>query len=134
MRCCAELQLITIIRQDLNLTKSGVSGANVAAITGTIFARVASEHLLRPFCRLMTPCLLDGVNLCSSHAVPTFVLDRLSLLGLASTPVHAVGSFCDAFGPRLGHAFLLSCSSTAGEPCLLPSPICSALAYLRFLL
>ena len=28
----------------------------------------------------------------------------------------AVGSFCDAFGPRLGHAFLLSCSSTAGEP------------------
>jgi len=40
-------QLITIIRQDLNLTKSGVSGANVAAITGTIFARVASASCFR---------------------------------------------------------------------------------------
>jgi nitrate/nitrite transporter NarK len=69
---CVALQLITVIRQDLNLTKSGVSGANVAAITGTIFARVA------------------------------------------------MGSFCDAFGPRLGHAFLLSCSSTAGaKACLM---------------
>jgi hypothetical protein len=43
---CVALQLITVIRQDLNLTKSGVSGANVAAITGTIFARVASAPAL----------------------------------------------------------------------------------------
>ena len=53
---CAALQLITIIRQDLNLTKSGVSGANVAAITGTIFARVASAHCSTLFCVLSSTC------------------------------------------------------------------------------
>lgn len=36
----AAAPLIGTIRQDLNLTQKAVSGANVAAITGTIFARL----------------------------------------------------------------------------------------------
>ena len=49
---CVPLQLITIIRQDLNLTKSGASGAAIAAVTGTIFARVASAHLVPLYKRI----------------------------------------------------------------------------------
>lgn len=33
--------LCAVIRQDLNLTRSGVSGANVASVCGAIFARIS---------------------------------------------------------------------------------------------
>ena len=57
-----------VIRQDLNLTRSGVSGANVASVCGAIFARIS------------------------------------------------MGTFTDAFGPRMGFSGLLTLSSSAGEP------------------
>ena len=57
-----------VIRQDLNLTRSGVSGANVASVCGAIFARIS------------------------------------------------MGTFTDAFGPRMGFTGLLTLSSSAGEP------------------
>lgn len=60
------LSLSAVIRQDINLTKSGVSGANVASVCGAIFARIA------------------------------------------------MGSFTDAFGPRMGFSALLSLTSSAG--------------------
>lgn len=55
-----------VIRQDLNLTRSGVSGANVASVCGAIFARIS------------------------------------------------MGTFTDAFGPRMGFSGLLTLSSSAG--------------------
>jgi NNP family nitrate/nitrite transporter-like MFS transporter len=61
----AAAPLITIIRQDLNLTRSGVSGANVASVCGAIFARIS------------------------------------------------MGTFTDAFGPRMGFSMLLTLSSSA---------------------
>jgi NNP family nitrate/nitrite transporter-like MFS transporter len=61
----AAAPLITIIRQDINLTKSGISGANVASVCGAIFSRIA------------------------------------------------MGSFTDAFGPRMGFSALLSLTSSA---------------------
>jgi nitrate/nitrite transporter NarK len=56
-----------VIRQDLNLTRSGVSGANVASVCGAIFARIS------------------------------------------------MGTFTDAFGPRMGFSMLLTLSSSAGK-------------------
>lgn len=61
----AAAPLITIIRQDLNMTRSAVSGANVASVCGAIFARIS------------------------------------------------MGTFTDAFGPRMGFSCLLSLSSSA---------------------
>lgn len=59
----AAAPLISIIRQDLNLTRTGASCAAIASITGTCFSRIA------------------------------------------------MGSFVDAFGPRLGHIMILSLTS-----------------------
>jgi NNP family nitrate/nitrite transporter-like MFS transporter len=59
----AAAPLISIIRQDLNLTRTEASGAAIASITGTCFSRIA------------------------------------------------IGSFVDAFGPRMGHIMILSLTS-----------------------
>jgi NNP family nitrate/nitrite transporter-like MFS transporter len=59
----AAAPLISIIRQDINLTRTEASGAAIASITGTCFSRIA------------------------------------------------MGSFCDAFGPRMGHIMILSLTS-----------------------
>jgi len=61
----AAAPLISIIRQDINLTKTSASCAAIASIFGTCFSRIA------------------------------------------------MGSFCDAFGPRLGHIAILSLTSSA---------------------
>ncbi len=114
--CGRAAQLITIIRQDLNLTKSGVSGANVAAITGTIFARVASAFLLRTIARRIRcpACSAPSSHVCVQHSHPC--LYTHAKLHCADAPARGASQWAPSAMPSVRGSDTPSCSAARRQP------------------
>jgi hypothetical protein len=98
-----------VIRQDINLTRTEASGAAIASITGaTVICACSLLSDLQVHVPLAPPVLLTTVR--RMHVLPVNIL---TVAGTCFSRI-AMGSFCDAFGPRMGHIMILSLTSAPG--------------------
>ncbi len=103
--CCA-----AVIRQDINLTRTEASGAAIASITGIDITGWSPVHwkFVAPFFPLVI------LHDCESHLHSSDLkLIHLVNVGTCFSRI-AMGSFVDAFGPRMGHIMILSLTSCPG--------------------